>query len=81
MPVHWKRAAYFALASSYANFFCTFSAGYGLPTVVDNRQMPSSDRPTMATGKICYLEIPTTDIVYTIVGGKVNFDRTTGVRK
>ena len=26
-------------------------------------------------------EIPATDIVYTIVGGKVNFDRTTGLRK
>jgi predicted amidohydrolase YtcJ len=26
-------------------------------------------------------EIPTTDIVYTIVGGQVNFDRTTGLRK
>ena len=25
-------------------------------------------------------DIPTTDVVYTIVGGKVNFDRTTGVR-
>ena len=26
-------------------------------------------------------DIPTTDIVYTIVGGKVNFDRTNGLRK
>jgi predicted amidohydrolase YtcJ len=26
-------------------------------------------------------DIMTTDIVYTIVGGKVNFDRTTGVRR
>jgi predicted amidohydrolase YtcJ len=26
-------------------------------------------------------DIPTTDVVYTIVGGKVNFDRTSGVRK
>jgi predicted amidohydrolase YtcJ len=26
-------------------------------------------------------DIPATDVVYTIVGGKVNFDRTTGVRK
>jgi len=26
-------------------------------------------------------DIPATDVVYTIVGGKVNFDRTTGIRK
>jgi predicted amidohydrolase YtcJ len=26
-------------------------------------------------------EIPATDIVYTIVGGQINFDRTTGLRK